>query len=208
MNLVFDIGANMGQTVNIFIDEAEKVIAFEPNPKLVSHLKNRFEKDNVIVDNRGISTKVGVQNFNISNYHFLSTFSNDWISNSRFNNIYSWDDVVVVQTTTLDNIIDEYGTPDYIKIDVEGYEYEILTAFTKLLDNTILSFEWAEEQKNKIIETVNYLFNLGYNKFYFTEGDEIMFNNQINWDFYDRFEFFSSLEEERKEKWGMIYIKK
>lgn len=208
MNLVFDIGANMGQTVNIFMDEAEKVIAFEPNPKLTNHLKNRFEKDNVIVDSRAVSYKIGTQNFNISNYHFLSTFSNDWISNSRFNNSYSWDDVLEVQTTTLNNIIDEYGIPDYIKIDVEGYEYEVLTSFTKLLDETILSFEWVEEQKYRIIEIVNHLFNIGYNKFYYTEGDEILFDKDIKWNFYDIFEFFSSLNEDRKEKWGMIYIKK
>lgn len=31
--------------------------------------------------------------------------------------------------TTLDTLIDEYGQPDFIKIDVEGYELEVLKAF-------------------------------------------------------------------------------
>lgn len=208
MNLVFDIGANLGETTDIFIKIADKVIAFEPNPKLSDQLKYRFYGDNVIIDTRGISDSVGTKKFNLSNAHTVSTLSSDWINNSRFSNVVDWDVVLDIQTTTLDYIIDEYGVPDYIKIDVEGHEYEVLTAFTKILDNTIISFEWAEEQKYKIIDTVNYLFDLGYSKFFFTEKDEIMINNQINWNYYNKFEFFSSLNEERKEKWGMIYIKK
>lgn len=208
MNLVFDIGANIGDTVNIFTKKADKVIAFEPNPQLSNQLRYRFDRNNVIIDNRGVSDSVGVKQFNISYTHTVSTFSSDWITDSRFSNIVDWNVALDVETTTLNNIIDEYGIPDYIKIDVEGHEYEILTSFTKLLHNTILSFEWAEEQKSKIIETINYLFKLGYNKFYYTEEDEILFDEEIKWNLYNRFEFFSNLDEERKEKWGMIYIKK
>jgi FkbM family methyltransferase len=208
MKLVFDIGANVGNTVEQFLNNSEKVICFEPNPALVSHLKHRFNGAPVVVDGRGVSNHKGKQIFKISNANTISTFSEDWINNSRFTNSYNWNRTVEVETTTLDSIIDEYGVPDYIKIDIEGYEYEVLTSFSKLLSNTVVAFEWAEEQKLKIESTINYLNKLGYNMFGYTISDGILYDDQVDWKEYNDFNLLESLLSERKEKWGMIYFKK
>ena len=208
MKLVFDIGANIGKTVEQFTLVSDKVVCFEPNPKLVYELRRKFENFSVIVDERGVSNKNGVQIFRISNADTISTLSEDWINNSRFTGSYNWDTHVQVETVTLDSIVEEYGEPDYIKIDVEGHEFEVLTSFTKLLPRTLLSFEWAEEQKSKIESTIHYLNKLGYNMFGYTEFDKILFNNEIDWKEYKNFDFIESLIPERKERWGMIYFKK
>lgn len=208
MRLVIDIGANVGNTVEEFLNNSEQVICFEPNPALVKHLKNRFFKRPVVVDGRGVSNNNGKQIFKISNTNTISTFSEDWINNSRFTESYNWEREVEVETITLDNIINEYGIPDYIKIDIEGYEYEVLTSFSKLLPNTVFAFEWAEEQKTKINLIINHLTNLGYNQFSYTEADSIKLDEDIDWKSYDDFNLLEELNHERKEKWGMIYFKK
>lgn len=209
MKLVFDIGANLGDTVKIFTNVSEKVIAFEPNPTLIKGLKETFENNNVVIDSRALSTEEGKKIFNISKADSVSTFSQDWIDNSRFSNKVYWNYPTEVDTTTLDNIIDEYGIPDYVKIDVEGYEYEVLSSLTKFLPETLFSFEWAEEMKEKISLTIKHVYDLGYKSFSFTEGDDVLFDNQINWmkyeDLYNEVELF---EPKRRVKWGMIYFKK
>jgi len=209
MNLVFDIGANIGNTVRIFIKHSKKVIAFEPNPILKSKLSKMFEGDNVVIDTRAISNKNGTQILNISSSFSISTFSDEWINNSRFSLNSIWDYPTEVETATLNQIIYEYGVPDYIKIDVEGFEYEIITAFDKFLPKTIFSFEWAEEMQEKIKLSINHAYNLGYKSFAYTDGDEVLFDYEINWIGYE--ELINEIETfipERKFRWGMIYFKK
>jgi FkbM family methyltransferase len=208
MNLVFDIGSNVGTTVEFFSQKANKVVGFEPNPRLVEILRRRFNNRNVIIDSRGLSNEIGEKKFRIANADTISTFSEDWVNNSRFTGGYSWNEGIIVETTTLDSVIEQYGTPDYIKIDVEGYEFEVLTSLTKVLENTIISFEWAEEQKNKIEQTIKYLFNLGYEKFSYTEADKILMDVEIDWRTIDKLNLIENLDDQRKDKWGMIYVKK
>jgi FkbM family methyltransferase len=208
MNLVFDVGSNVGTTVEFFSQKANKVIGFEPNPRLVEILRRRFNNRNVIIDSRGLSNEIGEKKFRIANADTISTFSEDWVNNSRFTGGYSWNEGIIVETTTLDSVIEQYGTPDYIKIDVEGYEFEVLTSLTKVLENTIISFEWAEEQKNKIEQTIKYLFNLGYKKFSYTEADKILMDVEIDWRTIDKLNLIENLDDQRKDKWGMIYVKK
>lgn len=209
MKLVFDIGANLGNTVKIFTEVSEKVVAFEPNPILIDGLKKMFEHNDVVVDNRGLSTEVGKKVFNISYADSVSTFSQDWINNSRFSEKVTWSYPTEVGTTTLDSAIDEYGIPDYVKIDVEGYEYEVITSLTKFLPDTLFTFEWAEEMKDKIYLTVEHANNLGYNSFAYTEEDNVLFDEDLKWigyqDLLNEIELF---EPERKIRWGMIYFKK
>ena len=184
------------------------MIGFEPNPRLVEILRKRFNNRNVIIDSRGLSNEIGEKKFRIANADTISTFSEDWVNNSRFTGGYSWNEGIIVDTTTLDSVIEQYGTPDYIKIDVEGYEFEVLTSLTKVLENTIISFEWAEEQKNKIEQTIKYLFNLGYKKFSYTEADKILMDVEIDWRTIDKLNLIENLDDQRKDKWGMIYVKK
>ena len=208
INLIFDIGANKGKSSDIFINKCEKIICFEPNPSLVKSLKKKYNNSKIEVDSRAISDKSGIQEFNISNADTISTLSSDWIYNSRFSKKYQWDNKIMVETITLSDAIKDYGVPDYIKIDTEGYEYEILTNFNELLPKTLFAFEWAEEQKNKIKKTLSHLKNIGYNNFAFTNGDPILFDEDIDWVSYENFNLVQTMDENRKTEWGMIYFKK
>jgi len=208
MKLVFDIGANRGRTAQIFLNDFDRVISFEPNPDLANFLKNRFQNSKLVVDKRAISHQRGTQEFKLANVDTISTLSTDWVENSRFTGEYHWENSIVVETITLSDAIKEYGIPDYVKIDTEGYEYEILTNFHELLPQTLFAFEWAEEQKGKIEKILEHLFALGYTNFAFTEGDPVLYDNQLSWNTYNDFKLIETLDETRKSKWGMIYFKK
>lgn len=208
MRIVFDIGANRGRTAEIFLNDFDRVISFEPNPGLADFLKNRFQNSKLVVDKRAISHQKGTQEFKLANVDTISTLSIDWVENSRFTGEYHWDNSIVVETITLSDAIKEYGIPDYVKIDTEGYEYEILTNFHELLPETLFAFEWAEEQKGKIKKTLQHLFTLGYTHFAFTEGDPVLYDNQLSWNTFNDFNLIETLDETRKSKWGMIYFKK
>ena len=112
-----------------------------------------------------------------------------------------------VKCNTLKLIIEKHGIPDFIKIDVEGYEHIILKNFDQLLENTIFCFEWTEEFKNELISTIEYLDKLGYKHFYCLQEDKYL-ESVEEWKDKDAFLDFNSLCENRKELWGMIYFKK
>jgi FkbM family methyltransferase len=210
MKIVFDIGANVGQTTDEFLEGYDKIICFEPNPNLITLLKTKFNGNSkVIIEELALSDKNEIKTFNISNADVLSTFSDDWMFNSRFtNNTYNWNTKIDVKTITLDEVIDKYGIPYFIKVDVEGYEYEVFKGLSKLLNNTYFAFEWAEEQYKIINETVRHLNYLGYNNFSYTYGDKLIPLENINWDKWENLSIHNDIDENRKDKWGMIYFKK
>lgn len=206
--IAFDIGANSGKMTHTLKNHFSKVIAFEANPRLANHLKTAFLNDRVIVDCRGISNVNGLKKFNIcEGDNTISTFSEDWMYRSRFTDTRHWNEEIDVQVITLEHAVKEYGVPDYIKIDVEGHEYEILTATTTLLPKTIIAFEWAEEQKTKIEQILVHLYELGYKQYSYTHYDHLLLDHEIKWVDYSEFNFLSTLIPTRKETWGMLYVK-
>lgn len=204
--IVFDIGSNIGNTVEYYLNKGYKVISVEPNDSLVEKLNNRFANKDVIVVNKLISDKIDLVDFYISNADTISTASLDWINNSRFTKNYKWDDAIKKESTTIDSLIDIYGEPDIIKIDVEGYEHIAIKGLTKNINSLIL-FEWAEEEFEKVNNVIVHLSNLGYNKFSYTLNDNLDINN-LYFDKWSSLDIHNKINIERKELWGMIYAKK
>ena len=65
----------------------------------------------------------------------------------------------LVPVTTLDALIARYGTPSFIKIDVEGYEYQVLRGLTRPVP--LLSFEFAPEALDSTVKCLEHLQRLG-----------------------------------------------
>ena len=127
-DLFFDIGANVGvYTVLASKVKSAKTVSVEPLPltydKLIDNIKiNRIE-GNVISENIGLS-------FEKSELHF--TNSKDTMNRVA---LESDTDVQIVNVETLDNLSGKYGLPRILKIDVEGFEYNVLLGGENTLDN-------------------------------------------------------------------------
>jgi len=145
---IFDIGTNHG----LFTDEYIKLhpnleaICIEANPTLFTQLTNKFQgSENINVYHYLVSSE---SNESIDFYintgcDGVSTASTDWVINSRFSD-NNWALPIQVKSITLDDLIANTFMPDMIKIDVEGYENEVLKGLTQKVG--LIQFEWAEEE--------------------------------------------------------------
>jgi hypothetical protein len=111
----------------------------------------------------------------------VSTASTEFMQNSRFTkgsknvpkNSIKWNEPIKIQSITIDSMLERYGIPDLIKIDVEGYEYNVLSGLTQKVND--ICFEWHEEESEQLYKILEHLKNIGYTEFgvigYFDEGD-------------------------------------
>ncbi len=163
-DLVFDIGANVGDYSDLFVKMGARVISVEPQLNCVNKLKERFKnnKDIVIVP-KGVGAKERKLPFYVSTRsHATSTFSKEWKEKSRFNGRV-WDKKVEIMVTTLDSLIKKYGRPSFVKVDVEGYEEEVLKGLSKPVP--ALSIEFAMEYFDSAEKCIKRLMTMGNPQF-------------------------------------------
>jgi FkbM family methyltransferase len=142
-SICFDVGANMGNRIMPLLQIGARIVAIEPQEQCYRYLKRKFGKKIVLVK-KGLGEANGIKHFHISEDSTLSSFSDHWINSvtgtGRFKG-KKWVKTVDVAITTADELIAVYGKPAFIKIDVEGYELEVLKGLTQPVD--MLSFEYT-----------------------------------------------------------------
>lgn len=137
-DLAFDIGANDGRYTGVFIELGARVVAVEPNPSLARVLRERFHAP---VEEVAVGAEPGVAELHLADADILSTLSTEWMEIARREQLSNeWSgETIVVPVSTLDALIARHGVPDYVKIDVEGYEREVLRGLSRAV--SIVSFE-------------------------------------------------------------------
>lgn len=162
-SLCFDVGANIGNRTKLFLEFGARVVAVEPQGRCAEVLTRTFggNKDFFLVQ-KGLGAAEGIADLNISNADTISSISTDWINSvkqsGRFKN-YSWDKKQQIMLTTLDTLIGQFGNPGFIKIDVEGYEYEVLKGLTQATG--VISFEFTPEYLDATLMSLKHLQSIG-----------------------------------------------
>jgi FkbM family methyltransferase len=162
-DLCFDVGANYGNRVKAFVDLKAKVVAIEPQKKCCEFLERKFGKK-ITVINKGLGAKPEIKNFYEADLSALSTFSEEWIKSvkeTRFKQ-HTWQKAQKIEIITLDKLIEQFGAPSFIKIDVEGYEAEVLSGLHIAV--RMISFEYTVPEKiAKITECIKKIESLDQN---------------------------------------------
>jgi len=172
----FDVGANMGNRTEAFLEIGCKVIAVEPQQECVEHLQSIFgENPNLVIVNKALDKEPGQKEIYISDAHTLSSMSKEWIEcvkseDGPFKD-FNWDTKVIVETETLDALISQYGKPAFCKIDVEGFEYNVLQGLSQQID--ALSFEFSMGVVDSTIKCIEYLAELGPTVFNYSLGESL-----------------------------------
>jgi FkbM family methyltransferase len=172
-DLVFDIGANIGDKAQAILDFGARVVCVEPQPVMAAQLRNRFQGiAKAAVVEKALGETAGTLQMNIcSESPVLSTLADHW-KTGRFANVV-WDKKVDVEITTLDAVVAEYGVPKYCKIDVEGYETNVVQGLTSKLG--IISFEFTAEFMARAMDVIERLICLGYREFNVSLGEQTTF---------------------------------
>ena len=202
---VFDVGANIGKKTDLFLKLGCRVVAIEPQSDLANSLQAKYSLDkSVTVEHCGLGREDGEAVINISTkYPGFSSFNKSWQQGKKYNN---FDKTEKVATTTLDNLIRKYGLPDFCKIDVEGFEDEVLAGLS--IKIPMINFEFHSDDMELARKCLHRLKDIGYAKFNFvmSENSKMCLPRWLPADHIP-----SEIEKKEKIKkeiiWGDIYAK-
>ena len=202
--LAFDIGANIGLWSLSNVNNYDKIVSIEASPITFQKLLNNAKHDKIVLLNYAVCNNNGNDIiFYQASSDALSTINKNWLTSpeSRF---YNHPFIQInCKTITIDKLIEQFGMPDLIKIDVEGGEYECISSLTQKVN--LLCFEWASELSSMTLNCIDYLNNLGYTEFYIQKGDDYTFLPSNFYDLNTLKKLLSNMID--KIDWGMIWCR-
>src|SRR5512138_929880 len=173
-DLVFDIGAHAGNHVRSLSSLGCRVVALEPQPDFARLLRLLFaRRANVRIVEAGAGAARGRASLSISDRTPTVTSAADgWRERRMVDPDFSgvrWNRSLQIEVTTLDALIEEYGMPAFIKIDVEGSEAAVLAGLSAAAP--ALAFEFLPRAIDQVEACVARLHSLGDYVFNWSPGE-------------------------------------
>lgn len=156
-DLAFDVGAHVGDRVASFRRLGARVVAIEPQPALVFTLRLLFALDfKVAIESVALGREAGTIELKLNPPNpTVATASSEFVAAAEGASGWEdqhWTKTKTVPVTTLDELIARHGLPRFVKIDVEGFEDEVLAGLHHPLP--MLSFEFTTIQRNVALSAI------------------------------------------------------
>lgn len=168
-----DVGANKGIITLLLMKYSSCVYCFEPVPWLANALKEKFRDCNVIIHNCALGAVNDVMNLSVpfvnqkaieSRSSLCLDYNNEFILSDRVNQIK----VIPVNVKKLDDY--NLRNIGFIKIDVEGFELDVLKGATETIKNShpnmLIEIEQRHHKTNNINDIFQYIIDLGYHGYF------------------------------------------
>jgi FkbM family methyltransferase len=167
-DLVFDVGAHVGDRIASFRRLGARVVAVEPQQALVKVLRLIYGRaSDVTVEAVAVGRSSGMAELMINpDNPTVSTASRGFISaacGAPGWQAQRWTKTAQVPMTTLDALIARHGVPVFVKIDIEGLEAEALAGLSQPVK--ALSFEITTIQRDVALACIDRCVALGYTNF-------------------------------------------
>ena len=144
-DLVFDLGAHVGNHTRALVSLGCHVVAIDPQPACADTLRLLYRKNRQVdVVEAAVSDTSEQVQLAISERHpTLTTTKRGWREDRERDPLFKgirWDSSISVRATTLDRLIEQYGTPSFVKIDVEGSELTILSGLSHPIQTVSIEY--------------------------------------------------------------------
>lgn len=173
-SLAFDVGAHVGDRIASFRRLGARVVALEPQPGAMRALRLIHGRDpDVTLLAAAAGDAPGEIELHVNSANpTVTTASSDFLRAAEGAPGWegqTWDHRITAPVRTLDSLIAEFGTPDFVKIDVEGFEDRVLAGLT--CAPPALSFEFTTIQRDVAQACLARLAALGPYRFDFALGE-------------------------------------
>ena len=202
-DLCFDIGANVGNRTELLQEIGARVISVEPQGSCIDQLKRKFgDDDAVVIVPSAVGAKPGTAEISVCEEDStISTMSSRWQNEGRFSD-RTWTRTESVPVTTMDRLIEEHGSPSFCKIDVEGFEKQVLEGLSSPV--RCISFEFTREFLDDARACVDLLESLGPVVVNASFGESM----DLSESWVDPDQVFSTIERQPDDLgWGDIYVR-